>query len=799
MKFLKSEYLQAAFLILVFLSLFFWENIFLGQSIVDSRIHYTDPVYRELGIETDYYPFFRPDPFYALFDHPALLYSYQAIKSGWVPLWNPYNAGGMPFFANFMFSPIFPLRVPFYSFSLPMKAYSYYLISRLFFAGFFTYLFGRRILLSRYGAALAAVSYMGCGFMVAYFQYNVTQPALMPLLFVALQKLLTTGTSRSVLFLSAAMGLVVFADHPSTSLVIFTGLSLYFLTWNVHQFVIRYGERRRGKVSSTRPDPPAPSLPLFHLRRFILAGILGISLSLVATLPFIEFLKNGHTYKEEAGHIYLTYKRLAGDGLKNLAGLFIPHYKVPWFASSPYPSNTYAYQSYAGLVTLVLALYALMHRVINWGLLAVLAFGSGLAFGIAPLSALNYVFPFIYIPAEYGLILVSFSLALFGGIGLDILLRQPKDQVELGKLLWFVGFLAINFFVGFARQIDWVDSPWSEWKRLLYTGAMLAVINLIYLLYRRSDSLKPAHLARGLILLGIFDLFYNGHWVNFPQPEFHFPETKPIQALKKDRGVYRILSMNGVNRLNSGLIHQLSDIQVIDTIQVRRYHEFLTMAAESAGRSFRMDPDFYDSRFWDIMNVKYILREAGKPLPLSEKFRLIYQDPYVLIYENLKAFPRAFPVHQAIITENQDRSLQQLKDPTLDLRRIVLLELPPGNHLEEQIGSLHPSLPPDRRFSEGNSSTAQIVSYSPHEVLIDAQMERPGILVLGDTYYPGWRVWVDGQPEVIFPANHLFRGVYLREGDHSVKFAYRPISYRLGLYVSLFSLGVGSGVLIARS
>ncbi|HWP48322.1 MAG TPA: hypothetical protein VNM22_14250 [Candidatus Limnocylindrales bacterium] len=775
MKFLKNEYLQAAFATAVFLSVFFWQPLFLGRSIVDTRIHYTDPIYQELGIHSDHYPFFRPDPFYALFDHPALIYSYQTLKDGQIPLWNPYSAGGMPFLANFTASSLFPLKLPFYFSSSPMRVYNYYLISRLFFAGFFTYILARMLDVGRYGALLSGISYMTCGFLIAYFQYNVTPPAFMPLLFVTLQKVLTTSKSSSILFLGAVIGLIFLAEHASTSIILLAGLGLYSLVW-----IFQHGT----KSSRSRAMDHGPLLAL------LMAGILGVSLSFVTLLPFLEFLQNAHTYKEEEGHTYLRDKRLDEDGLRNLAGLFIPHYKAPWFASSPYLSSTYAYQSYAGLVTLTLALYALISRKINWSLGAVLVLGCGLAFGLAPFSILSYIVPLRYTLAQYGLILVAFPLALFGGMGLDALLSQErKARGRLQKLIGVVGFIAINFFAGFSRQVNWINSPWSDWKRLLYTGVILISIYLIYLAYLRFDSVKPKFLAKGLILLAILDLFYNGYWVNFPQPEFHFPETTPIRVLKEDRGIYRILSMNGVNRLNSGLVHQLSDIQVINPILVYRYYEFLKTAEDSAGQPYSLIPDFYDSRFWDLLNMKYILRDSGKPLPATEKFRLIYQDPHMLIYENLKAFPRVFPVHQVIITENPDQSLQRLKDPALDLRHTAILELSTESRLRKEIDSLS-SLSLTSKEVEKIESTAEITLYSPHRVIIEANMKVPGILILGDTWYPGWKVRIDNRPDTLLPTDYLFRGVYLKEGPHTVEFIYDPLSYKLGLYVSLFSLSL---------
>jgi hypothetical protein len=59
------------------------------------------------------------------------------------------------------------------------------------------------------------------------------------------------------------------------------------------------------------------------------------------------------------------------------------------------------------------------------------------------------------------------------------------------------------------------------------------------------------------------------------------------------------------------------------------------------------------------------------------------------------------------------------------------------------------------------------------------------LLVLADSYAPGWRASVDGQQVAIHPVNHLFRGVALGAGEHRVRFEYRPESVAAGAAPSL--------------
>jgi len=79
----------------------------------------------------------------------------------------------------------------------------------------------------------------------------------------------------------------------------------------------------------------------------------------------------------------------------------------------------------------------------------------------------------------------------------------------------------------------------------------------------------------------------------------------------------------------------------------------------------------------------------------------------------------------------------------------------------------------------------------PDRVLLQVKVRESGAsLVLMDSLFPGWRASVDGESAPIYLANHAFRAVPLPEGDHTVEFRYEPATYRVGLFVSLLTLGM---------
>lgn len=63
-----------------------------------------------------------------------------------------------------------------------------------------------------------------------------------------------------------------------------------------------------------------------------------------------------------------------------------------------------------------------------------------------------------------------------------------------------------------------------------------------------------------------------------------------------------------------------------------------------------------------------------------------------------------------------------------------------------------------------------------------------GVLVLTDTYYPGWLAILDDQRIPIFPVNIRQMGVRVPPGNHTVRFQYAPESFFLGAWISTLSV-----------
>jgi len=77
---------------------------------------------------------------------------------------------------------------------------------------------------------------------------------------------------------------------------------------------------------------------------------------------------------------------------------------------------------------------------------------------------------------------------------------------------------------------------------------------------------------------------------------------------------------------------------------------------------------------------------------------------------------------------------------------------------------------------------------SPNRMTARVRVEGHGLLVWNESWYPGWRVTVDGARQTVVRANHLFNGVWLEDGEHEVVFEFVPNNFYFGLGLSALVL-----------
>ncbi|MEZ4869584.1 MAG: YfhO family protein [Caldilineaceae bacterium] len=160
------------------------------------------------------------------------------------------------------------------------------------------------------------------------------------------------------------------------------------------------------------------------------------------------------------------------------------------------------------------------------------------------------------------------------------------------------------------------------------------------------------------------------------------------------------------------------------------------------------------------------------PLLPSDRghFRLVHSGD-VKIYENLDLRPRAYLVHEVHGVSDTAAALARLQDD-------VAIQAGAAAVVEGDLTLATTPAAEDR---------AELLHYAPEEVVIRTHSQNAALLVLSDSFYPGWQATVDGAPTPLYATNVLFRGVAVPAGEHTVTMRFAPASWDWGVRIS----GVG--------
>jgi hypothetical protein len=187
-------------------------------------------------------------------------------------------------------------------------------------------------------------------------------------------------------------------------------------------------------------------------------------------------------------------------------------------------------------------------------------------------------------------------------------------------------------------------------------------------------------------------------------------------------------------------------------------------------------------RLLDLMATRFLVIPTGTRLGDPALNAFLGQAGFVMFDdgERFKVFENPFVLPRAFVTYRARRA-----PPVAELLRVI--SRPAFDPLAESYVEGDP-LPAAPGAPRGHPAT--FVRDDEAEVELDATLERPGLVVLADSFYPGWRATVDGRPAPILATNHLFRGVPVEAGTHRVRFVYAPASVRVGAASSALALVV---------
>ncbi|MCP4639006.1 MAG: YfhO family protein [bacterium] len=181
----------------------------------------------------------------------------------------------------------------------------------------------------------------------------------------------------------------------------------------------------------------------------------------------------------------------------------------------------------------------------------------------------------------------------------------------------------------------------------------------------------------------------------------------------------------------------------------------------------------------DLLNIRHLVtRDMPLAYPEADiaaggtRFRKSTVEGLV-VYENRRAMPEVFAVHEAEMCPSFDDALTTLRTPGFDYRRRAVVT-----------GAFDPAVIAPSTVAD----RIRVVNRGINDVSVDADMATAGLLVLTDVCYPGWTATVDGEPTEVWPTDGILRGVVVPSGSHEVRFEFRPGSVVRGFVVSIGAL-----------
>lgn len=187
----------------------------------------------------------------------------------------------------------------------------------------------------------------------------------------------------------------------------------------------------------------------------------------------------------------------------------------------------------------------------------------------------------------------------------------------------------------------------------------------------------------------------------------------------------------------------------------------------ASARRFPASFDGYDCALARALGLEYVVLdrpiEQLTAMQHPTRLEVLLAGPRVWIYRVPGAMPRVrFSSRIRVADLDATRSGGELVNPPQLDEVVIDSDTPPSG--PAWLGAL-----------AGGDSTARIVSWLPGEIVVEVDAGGPGVLVLHDTYYPGWTATVDGNAVPIMRAEVLFRGVEVPAGKHTVVFRFEPL------------------------
>ncbi|MFL5818258.1 MAG: YfhO family protein [Conexibacter sp.] len=766
------EHRSAALLLALVVLAYLWPVLLAGRVLTPTALLYAETMWHAVapaGVER----WINPDLGDVVYGYyPWDVLARELIHAGTFPAWNPHAFGGTPLWANSQVAWLSPFSLPLWilplNYGLGVAA-----ALKLWCAGFGTYLLGRELRLGFWPAILAGVAFALCSFNVVWLSYGVfvSVSAVLPWTLWLIERIVRRGHAIDGAWLAAIVGIAFTGGHPGTQVHLVGAAALYVLVRTATHGGV--GPRERG----------------VRLTVIGAAIVLGVALAAVVLLPaeLASHQTVGADAREHGAAIFPSSHMPAGVAR---SVLFPEWWGRPSEGVSLGPQTAFYRERtfYAGAITVALALLALLtpgawRRKAPFAALAVL----GLAIALRTPGLYDAV---VRLPGfdrvQNARIQLWFQLAfsVLAAFGLQSVLDA---RGRIGRA-WIAPAAILLAAVAAIAAVGPSAGAWpNAFEHMLSRGrtsvadtlglasalwvlAFAAIlIGLVVCLRRRPSQRAP--IAMLIALVVTLDLLHAAHGYQ-PMPPAATavpPRTQAIAFLQRHRDAGR---MTGIEMVGADwtTVYGLHDVVGFDapqpTFRQGRILQMTIPSPEASGGGLPFDPR--SQRILGMLGVRYLLFPPGVNASI-DGLTPAYEGSEATIFENQAAAPRAFVPSTVRPVTGAREEFATIEEASFDPRREATARL-------DEIDGRPPP-------THGRGS-AHVVTDTDASVTMSTTLAHRGLVVLGDTWGPGWSVKVDGRPSQALQANAVLRGVIAPAGTHEIVWRYRVPGLRLGAAVS---------------
>lgn len=721
-------------------------------------------------------------------------YLYDTFRAGSFPFWTQAMAGGFPLAAEGQVAAFYGPHRALFALMPFWGAYSSSIVLHFLAGVLGFYIFCRTVHLSRAGAGLAALVYaFGSNYAGCY--YN-------------------TGSLRVLAWLPYALWILDRMRHrPAPSRLALGSLCALIVSqmWNAgFSQIALYGMGFAWCFALLNVRRPGGAAVLGVYSGAVVLGTLLSAPQMALTMELI-----GQSVRQDETVAFALWGSVPPT---SLVSLLFPEWgtvqRVSFYAGVP--------------ALLALCAYGLLPRarrdyrpLILFAIFLLLSLGKLNPLYTALVQALDLTL--LRNPAKF-LFFAGLSLAWMAGLGFDALLLALKRR-RAEKILPAVAALAVlgALLPALCRGVWMAARPlWESWSasylqavlnekggsaapaqqyRLMldsfygrlgelfsYTHAHTAVASVLILttaflawLAVRRRMTRKVFLA-SILCLAAIDLYYFGRHLGagFIGNAGAVSETDPdervrfLQAAQQaDPGPFAEFVLDPLSEFlppNRSMAYGLEHPGGYSPLLLKDYYDLtreLGIVDGSTGRAPFVQDAWTQSRgLLDLIGIQHLASDAVLPW---EGFRETGRVGGTLFYRNAWVLPPAGAWTRAVTIADAAERLAYMKSSAFQPREMVVVERDTGLPVSSQGGVF---------------KAAEIMRWEDGRALAIFTLPEEGIGWVRIAAYPGWRVWVNGQPQPWFKVHHAFIGFRLEPGVHQVELSYAPTHYRQSLAVS---------------